>query len=101
MSQKLALVDNTVQTLTQYVDLPNGTVHITPDPTNNAIVAEYPDFSGAAPVTRFERIYVDTGNTMLLQSTSNLVPGAGFLVTNDGSHIAVFVEGKADFEPNQ
>ena len=101
VSQKLALVNNTNQTLTQYVDLPNGTVHITADPTNNAIVAEYPDFTDSPPVTRFERIYVDTGNSVLLQSTSTLVPGAGFLITNDGSTIAVFVEGKADFQPNQ
>ncbi len=101
VSEKLALVNNTNQALIQYVDLPDGTVHITGDPTNNAIVAEYVDFSGASPVTRFERIYVDTGNTTLLMSTSNLVPGAGFLVTNDGSHIAVFVEGMADFVPNQ
>jgi len=101
VSQKLALVNSTNQTLTQYVDLPNGTVHITPDPTNNAIVAEYPDFTVSPPVTRFERIYVDTGNSILLTSTSNLVPGAGFLITNDGSHIAIFVEGKTDFQPNQ
>ncbi len=101
VSQKLALVNDTNQSLIQSVDLPAGTIHITPDPTNNAIVAEYPDFTVSPPVTRFERIYVDTGNTVLLQSTSTLVPGAGFLVTNDGSHIAVFVEGKADFELNQ
>jgi hypothetical protein len=101
VSQKLALVNDTNQTLVQYVDLPAGTIHIAPDPTNNAIVAEYPDFTVSPPVTRFERIYVDTGNSVLLTSTSNLVPGAGFLVTNDGSHIAFFVEGKADFQPNQ
>ena len=101
VGQKLALVNNTNQTLIQSVDLPDGTVHIAADPTNNAIVAEYPDFTVSPPVTRFERIYVDTGNSILLTSTSTLVPGAGFLVTQDGSHIAVFVEGKADFVPNQ
>lgn len=101
VSQKLALVNDTNHSLIQYVDLPNGTVHIAADPTNNAIVAEYPDFTVSPPVTRFERIYVDTGNSALLTSTSKLVPGAGFLITNDGSHIAVFVEGKADFELNQ
>jgi Bacterial Ig-like domain (group 2) len=101
VGQELALVNNTNHSLIQYVDLPAGTVHIAADPTNNAVVAEYVDFSGSSPVLRFERIYVDTGNSVLLTSTSNLVPGAGFLVTNDGSQIAVFVEGKADFELNQ
>jgi len=101
VSQKLALVNDTNQTLIQYEDLPAGTIHIAADPTNNAIVAEYPDFTVSPPVTRFERIYADTGNSILLTSTSNLVPGAGFLVTNDGSHIAIFVGGKADFQPNQ
>jgi hypothetical protein len=101
VSEKLALVNNTNQTLIQYVDLPTGTIHITADSTNNAIVAEYLDFTVSPPITRFERVYVDTGNTTLLTSTSNLVPGAGFLVTEDGSHIVVFVGGQADFEPNQ
>ncbi|MHB8654071.1 MAG: Ig-like domain-containing protein [Terriglobia bacterium] len=101
VSQKLALVNNTNQTATQYVSLPAGAIRIASDPTNNAVVAEYPDLSGASPVTRFARIFVDTGNTAALTSTSNLVPGAGFLVTNDGSHIAVFVEGQIDLQPNQ
>jgi len=101
VSQKLALVNSTNQTLIQYADLPDGTVHIAADPTNNAIVAEYVDFTVSPLVTRFERTYADTGNSILLTSTSNLVPGAGFLVTEDGSHIAVFVEGKADFQLNQ
>ena len=101
VSQKLELVNNTNQTLTQYVALPTGTVHIAADPTNNAVVAEYIDFSGASPIMRFERVYVGTGNTATLAPTSTLVPGAGFLITLDGSHIAVFVEDEADFEPNQ
>ena len=101
VSQKLALVNNTAHTVNQIADLPAGTVFLAADPTNNAIVAEYPDFSGSSPVTRFERIYVDTGNTTTLTSTATLVPGAGFLVTNDGSHIAVCVSGGCDLQPNQ
>jgi hypothetical protein len=101
VSQKLALVNNTTQTLSQYVNLPAGTIHLAADPTNNAVVAEYPDFTVTPPITRFARVYVDTGNSITLGSTSALVPGAGLLVTQDGSHIAVFVGGVADFKPNQ
>ena len=101
MSQKLALVDGTTKTLRQYVDLPDGTVRIAPDSTNSAFAVEYPDLSGDSPVTRFARVYADTGNTALLTSTSELVPGAGFLITQDGSYIAVFVLGGIDLQPNQ
>ncbi len=101
VSQKLALVDNTNQTLTQYVTLPPGTIHIAADPVHNGVVAEYVDFSGTTPITRFARVDVNTGAVTTLQSTSQLIPGAGFLVTDDGSQIAVFVQGKADFIPNQ
>lgn len=83
-----------------YAGLPEGTIRIVWDQANNAFVAEYPDFSGSAPVTRFARVYADTGNVSLLTSTSNLVPAAGFLVTQDGSHIAVFVNGGVDLQPN-
>ena len=101
VSQKLALVNNADQTLAQYVSLPPGTIHITADPVHNGILAEYVDVSGATPITRFVRIDVNTGSMTTLSATSALFPGVGFLVTNDGSHIAVFVGGKADFEPYQ
>lgn len=101
VSEKLALVNNTTQTVNQYVSLPDGTIFLAADPTNGAILTEHPDYSGATPVTAFTRIYVDTGNSVPLTSTSNLVPGAGFLVTRDGSKIGVFVQGRADFQPNQ
>ncbi len=101
VSQKLALVDNTNQTLMQYADLPPGTIHITADPVHNGILAEYVDFSGATPITRFARIDVNTGSVTTLSATSALFPGVGFLVTNDGSYIAVFAGGKADFIPYQ
>lgn len=99
VSQKLALVNGTTKAI-QYVDLPAGTIHIATDLANNAVAAEYPDFSGTSPVMRFVRVYADTGNVVQLQSVSSLVPGAGFLVTKDGNNIAVFSGGQADFQPN-
>ena len=101
VSQKLALVENANQALAQYVALPPGTVHIAADPAHNGVLAEYVDFSGTTPITRFARIDVNTGSVTTLSATSQQVPGAGFLVTNDGSQIAVFVGGKADFILNQ
>lgn len=101
VSEMLALVNNAAQTVSRYVALPDGTLFLAADPTNGAIVAEYPDYSGATPVTAFTRIYVDTGNSVLLHSTSVLLPGAAFFVTRDGSKIAIFVQGRSDFQPNQ
>lgn len=101
VSQKLALVDGTAHGLLRYADLPRGTIHIAADRVHNAVVAEYPDLSVSPPITRFARIDVGTGAVTSLASTSPLVPGAGFLVTNDGSHVAVFVQGKSDFPKNQ
>jgi len=101
VSQKLALVDIAAHTVNQYADLPAGTVFLAADPTNNAIVAEYPDFSVSPPVTRFERIYVDTGNATTLTSTSTLVPGAAIFVTQGGNNILICVSGGCDLQPNQ
>lgn len=101
VSEKLALVNNAAQTINQYVNLPDGTIFLAADPTNGAVVAEHPDYSGATPVTAFTRIYADTGNSVLLHSTSNLLPGAGFLVTRDGSHILISVQGTTDRQLNQ
>jgi hypothetical protein len=101
VSEKLALVNSDTQTVNRYADLPDGTIFLAADPTNSAIVAEYPDYSGNTPVTAFTRIYVDTGNSVLLHSTSNLLPGAQFLVTRDGSHIVISVQGTTDRELNQ
>jgi hypothetical protein len=101
VSQKLALVDNAAKTLRQYVPLPDGTIRIAADPTNNAVLAEYPDLSGASPITRFQRVYLDTGNSVLLTSTSNLVPGAGLFVTQNGNNMLICVQGKCDSQLNQ
>lgn len=101
VSVKLALVDTGTQTVSHYADLPAGTIFLAADPTNAAIVAEYPDYSGETPVTAFTRTYVSNGNSALLRATSTLLPGAAFFVTKDGSKIAIFVQGKSDFPSNQ
>lgn len=68
-------------------------------------MAEYPDTTGASPVTRFSRLYLNVGtgnppNLVDLTSTSPLVPAVGFVVTQSGK-LGTFVLGQADFEPNQ
>jgi len=101
VGEKLALVNITTHAINQYVDLPNGTVFLAADPTNNAIVAEHPDYSGKTPITALTRIYVDTGISALLHAQSNLIPGAAIFVTQTGSNILVCVQGKCDSQPNQ
>jgi hypothetical protein len=101
VGQKLALVNNTTQALSQYVNLPAGTIHVAADPTNNAVVAEYPDFTVTPPITRFEQVHADTGNSTTLGSTSNFVPGAGLLVTQDGKNLFICVGGTCGLQPNQ
>jgi len=101
VDQELAIVNNASQAqVGGYVKLPAGTILIAPDAANGAITAEYPDTDGAAPVMRFARFYLGTGNFPDLTSTSTLVPAVGFLCTQNGK-LATFVLGQADFEPNQ
>ena len=101
--QKLAVITGISGSPTvAYFDLQPGTTHIAPDPLDSTAVAgEYEDFSGgAAPITRFEKVYVNTtGNSSILSPTSTIAPGTGFLITTDDKYVVVFGEGKADFEP--
>jgi len=101
VGEKLALVNIATHTVSRYVDLPNGTVFLAADPTNNAIVAEHPDYSGKTPITALTRIYVDTGISTLLHAQSKLIPGAAIFVTQTGSNILVCVQGKCDSQLNQ
>lgn len=100
VTQELALVNNSSQTLVGYANLPVGTLRIAADPTNSAFVAAYPDFTGKSPVTRFVRVSASSGSVTALTSTSPVVPAAGLAVTPDGSKIGVFAAGQADFEAN-
>jgi hypothetical protein len=99
VSEQLALVNN--QTVSQYVDLPLGTDRIAADPADNAVIAEYQDYSVSPPVTKFVEIYVDTGIPNNLSSTSNLFPGVAFAPMQDNTHVAVCVEGGCDFPLKQ
>ncbi|MGB9486834.1 MAG: hypothetical protein WCD04_12080 [Terriglobia bacterium] len=101
VDQELALVNNTSQTqIGGNYKLPGGTVLITPDVANGAITIEYPDITGNSPITRFSRLYVDTGNMVDLASTSTLAPSVAFLVLQNGE-ILTGVEGQIALEPNQ
>jgi hypothetical protein len=101
VDQELALVDNTSQAqIGSNYKLPPGTVLITPDRANGAIAIEYPDITGSTPVTRFVRLYLDTGNMVDLTSTSTLAPGVAFLVTQNGE-ILTGVEGQVSLQPSQ
>jgi hypothetical protein len=105
IDQQIALVNNgTTMTLAQYVtDLPgsNGKIHIAADQTNNAITAEYLDVSGKQPVMMLERIYVTAPwNVVLLQSSSSITPGAGFLTTQDGQNVFTCGMGNCQANPN-
>jgi hypothetical protein len=101
VSQQLALVDNVSQAqIGGNYGLPGGTILIAPDAANGAIVAEYPDLTGSSPITRFSRLYVDTGNMVDLASTSTLAPSVAFLVLQNGE-ILTGVEGQIILEANQ
>jgi len=104
VDQELALVDNPSQKqVGANYRLPDGTVLITPDPANNAIAIQYPqypDTTSDAPVTNFARLYVDTGNMVDLASISALTPSVAFLVLQN-SEIFTGVLGQIALEPNQ
>ena len=101
VSQELALINNTTQAqIGGNYKLPGGTVLIAPDAANGAIVAEYSDLTGDTPITRFARLYVDTGNLVDLSSTSTLAPSVAFLVLQNGE-ILTGVGGQIALQPNE
>ena len=101
VGQALVIVDaNAKVQLGNTVTLPAGTVWIAPDVASGTIDAEYPDTSGDTPVMRAVSYYLSADKLVDLNSTSTLVPGVGFLVTQAGK-IATFVLGQSAFQPNQ
>jgi uncharacterized lipoprotein YbaY len=104
VSQRLAIVNGTTMTqIGDYVTLPPGSFRMVADAADNAVIVEYPDISGDAPVTRVAAFSAATGAQLNWSTppTSDVVPAAGFLYTSQ-RRLVFCVEGRCDVKtPSQ